>query len=127
MPDTPISLLNRLQRAPDPADWFRFAELYSPLLLYWGKQLALQEADAADLAQDVLARVWQEIGAYHRRPGTRFRAWLWTVTRNRHRERARRRRPGPTPGRMGSRTRPTRWGTWRRSPVRRTWSTWPST
>jgi RNA polymerase sigma-70 factor, ECF subfamily len=93
MPDTPVSLLCRLQQAPDPADWFRFAELYTPLLLYWGKQLGLQPADAADLAQDVLARVWQEIGTYRQRPGSRFRAWLWTVTRNRHRERARRHRP----------------------------------
>ena len=98
MPDTPVSLLDRLRAAPDPADWFRFAELYSPLLLYWGKRLGLQEADAADLAQDVLARVWQEIGSYHRRPGARFRAWLWTVTRNRHRERARRYQPGTDAG-----------------------------
>lgn len=94
MQTTPVSLLYRLQQAGTPADWVRFAGLYTPLLLYWARRLGLQEADAADLAQDVLARVWRQIGSYHRRPGKRFRGWLWTLTRNRFLELGRR-RPAP--------------------------------
>src|SRR4051794_8377281 len=93
MPTTPVSLLCRLQAGHAAADWVRFAELYTPLLLFWGRQLGMQDADAADLAQDVLARVWRDLGSYQVRPGKRFRGWLWTVTRNRHHELARKRRP----------------------------------
>jgi RNA polymerase sigma-70 factor (ECF subfamily) len=98
MTSTPVSLLRRLQAAAGPGDWGRFAELYTPLLLYWGRQLRLQEADAADLAQDVLTRVWHELGSYQVRPGTRFRGWLWTVTRNRQRELARKKWPDQAAG-----------------------------
>src|SRR5262245_34572626 len=91
MPTTPVSLLHRIQQSHAPADWVRFAKLYSPLILYWSSQFGLQEADAADLAQDVLTRVWRQIGTYHREEGKRFRGWLWTVTRNRWRERMRKR------------------------------------
>jgi RNA polymerase sigma-70 factor (ECF subfamily) len=90
MHTTPVSLLDRLKDGHAPADWFRFAELYTPLLFYWARQLKLQDADAADLVQDVFARLWREIGSYHRREGKRFRAWLWTVTLNKWRERQRR-------------------------------------
>lgn len=93
MHTTPLSLLERLQGEHLAADWVRFAELYTPLLLYWARQLGLQEADAADLAQDVLTRAWQQIGTYRRRPGKRFRGWLWTIARNRWRERGRRLTP----------------------------------
>jgi RNA polymerase sigma-70 factor (ECF subfamily) len=100
MHTTPVSLLRRLQGGRGADDWLRFAELYSPLLLYWARQLGLQEADAADLAQDVLARVWQEINSYQRREGKRFRGWLWTITLNRWRQlgRARARKAAPGNG-----------------------------
>lgn len=94
MPTTPVSLLHRIQQSHAPADWVRFAKLYSPLILYWCSQFGLQEADAADLVQDVLTRVWRQIGSYHREEGKRFRGWLWTVTRNRWRERSRKRQIG---------------------------------
>jgi len=98
MHTTPVSLLQRLKDTRAAADWSRFVGLYSPLLLYWAQRLGLQEADAADLAQDVLTRLWQEIGSYQRRDGSRFRAWLWTVTLNKFRERARRRTPEQATG-----------------------------
>lgn len=91
MATTPVSLLHRIQRTHDPADWVRFAKLYSPLVLYWSSQFGLQPADAADLVQDVLTRVWRHIGSYRREEGKRFRGWLFTVTRNRWREHVRKR------------------------------------
>jgi RNA polymerase sigma-70 factor (ECF subfamily) len=103
MPTTPVSLLHRIQQSHAPADWVRFAKLYSPLILYWASQFGLQEADAADLAQDVLTRVWRQIGSYQREEGKRFRGWLWAVTRNRWRERVRKR---PAPAQSDSRDEP---------------------
>lgn len=46
MTNTPDSLLRRLHTGPAAADWVRFAELYTPLLLYWGRLLGLQPAGA---------------------------------------------------------------------------------
>jgi RNA polymerase sigma-70 factor, ECF subfamily len=95
MTTTPVSLLDRLQHSASPHDWVRFAELYSPLLLFWARRLGLQEADSNDLAQDVLVRAWSQIKSYRRLPGKRFRGWLWTVTRNRWHELARRPQVAP--------------------------------
>ena len=91
MTSTPVSLLNRLQEDRSRTDWARFVELYTPLILFWARRLGLQEADANDLAQDVLTRVWQQLQSYQRQAGKRFRGWLWTITRNRWQDYVRRR------------------------------------
>lgn len=93
MSTTPISLLDRLRDEHSQNDWVRFAELYSPLLLFWARQFGLQEADAADLTQDTLVRAWRDINGFRSIPGKRFRGWLWTIARNRFLELARERRP----------------------------------
>jgi RNA polymerase sigma-70 factor (ECF subfamily) len=87
---TPFSLLQRLQQSSDRDAWARFVELYTPLFFYWARKLGLQDADAADLVQDVFASLLVGVASFERRPGKRFRGWLWTVLQNKHRERQRR-------------------------------------
>jgi RNA polymerase sigma-70 factor (ECF subfamily) len=98
--ETPVSLLERLQCAPDSASWKRLVELYTPWLQGWLRQYGLQSADVDDLVQEVLAAVNKELAGFRReaRPGS-FRSWLRAIARNRLRDfwRARRRqRAGET-------------------------------
>jgi RNA polymerase sigma-70 factor (ECF subfamily) len=96
MPDTPVSLLERLRLRPDSASWQRLVDLYTPLIRDWLRRSALQPPDADDLTQEVLAVLVRELPQFRHdlRPGA-FRRWLRTVTVNRLRGfwRARRGRP----------------------------------
>jgi RNA polymerase sigma-70 factor (ECF subfamily) len=85
--------LERLRRPDDPAAWARFVELYTPLLYTWARRAGLQEADAADLVQDVLTLLFRKLPefVYDRRQS--FRGWLRTVTLNKLWEGRRRRAP----------------------------------
>jgi RNA polymerase sigma-70 factor (ECF subfamily) len=89
--ETPVSLLDRLRQPADATAWPRFVELYTPLLYYWARRTGLQEADAADLVQEVLVQLFRKLPefAYDRRRS--FRQWLHVVTLNKWRERQRRR------------------------------------
>jgi RNA polymerase sigma-70 factor (ECF subfamily) len=97
MPDTPISLLERLRLRPDAASWRRLVDLYTPLIRGWLRRHALQEPDADDLTQDVLGVLVRELPNFRHdlRRGA-FRRWLRNVTVNRLRVfwRAQRARPG---------------------------------
>jgi RNA polymerase sigma-70 factor (ECF subfamily) len=75
---TSASLLERL-RQPAGDAWARFVELYTPLLHRWACRLGLQEADAADLVQDVFGTLVQKLPAFEYDPGRSFRGWLRTV------------------------------------------------
>jgi RNA polymerase sigma-70 factor (ECF subfamily) len=96
MAETPVSLLDRLRLAPDPASWRRLVELYTPLIRDWLRRHFLQDSDLDDVTQDVLGVLVRELPHFHHdlRPGA-FRRWLRTVTANRLRTfwRARRARP----------------------------------
>ncbi len=63
--------------------WERFVALYTPLVFGHCVRRGLQEADAADVAQEVMKSIARAIGRfeYDRRRGS-FRAWLLTVTRS---------------------------------------------
>jgi RNA polymerase sigma-70 factor (ECF subfamily) len=93
MTATPVSLLERLRQPHDAEAWSRFVQLYAPLLYEWARRTGLQEADAADLLQDVFAVLVRELPGFEYRPGGSFRGWLHTVLLNRWRELHRRRRP----------------------------------
>src|SRR5436190_1846679 len=54
---TRLSLLVRLRDARDDGAWAQFVELYAPLVFGFARQHGLQDADAADLTQDVLQAV----------------------------------------------------------------------
>jgi RNA polymerase sigma-70 factor (ECF subfamily) len=77
------SLLVRIRDARDREAWGQFVEIYAPLVYDMARRRGLQDADAADLTQDVLRSVSSAIGRldYDPAKGT-FRSWLFTVTRN---------------------------------------------
>jgi RNA polymerase sigma-70 factor (ECF subfamily) len=80
---TRASLLVRLRDPQDRAAWQQFVELYGSLVYGFGRQRGLQDADAADLTQEVLLAVAKVAGRWTYDPckGT-FRGWLYGVTRN---------------------------------------------
>ena len=83
MTDTPISLLKRLRLRPDPHDWKRLVDLYTPLLSGWLKRYGVQGHDADDLIQDTLSVLVQELPTFqHQRTGG-FRKWLRNILVNR--------------------------------------------
>jgi RNA polymerase sigma-70 factor (ECF subfamily) len=106
MADTPSesttrpSLLVRLRDASDTQSWQTFVEIYAPLLYCYCRKQGLQDADAADISQEVLTQVARSIATFEYRPERgRFRDWLGTVTRNRIiRARAKQTRAGQASG-----------------------------
>lgn len=81
---TRASLLVRLRDGSNHDAWHEFLKLYSPLIYGFLRNRGLQDADAADLLQEVLRSVSSSIHRLdydHQKGG--FRAWLFTITRNR--------------------------------------------
>jgi RNA polymerase sigma-70 factor (ECF subfamily) len=89
MNTTPLSLLERLRQAADPAAWERFVRLYTPLLCHWARRIGLPPHEVEDLVQDVFTLLLRKLQEFRYDPGQRFRGWLWTVTVNKFRERRR--------------------------------------
>lgn len=83
LPPTRPSLLLRVRTASDERAWSEFVEIYTPLIFGFARRRGLQEADAADLAQEVMRAVARHMSGFTYEPnrGT-FRSWLFTVTRN---------------------------------------------
>jgi RNA polymerase sigma-70 factor (ECF subfamily) len=98
MPETSVSLLDRLRDRPDEASWRRLVDLYAPLIRGWLRRQGLQDSDADDLAQDVLAVLVRELPTFEHRGAGAFRSWLRAITANRLRNfcRARQSRPDAT-------------------------------
>jgi RNA polymerase sigma-70 factor (ECF subfamily) len=92
---TSHSLLERA-RGRDAEAWRRLVELYSPLVFFWARRAGLNDADAADLVQEVWQAVASALGRFQRDPdaGT-FRGWLWTIARNKVHDHFRARKDGP--------------------------------
>jgi len=82
-PPTSASLLNRIKDGRDFVAWSDFVRLYAPVIYGFARKRGLQDADAADVVQDVLRSVARnaERMEYDPRRGT-FRGWLYTVSRN---------------------------------------------
>ncbi len=79
---TSVSLLRRLRESSAEADWVRFSKLYAPLVFYWGRSQGLDAADAADLVQEVMAKLVLKIRDFEYDPQLTFRGWLRTVSIN---------------------------------------------
>ncbi len=81
---TQPSLLVRIRDQRDAAAWRQFLEIYAPLVYGFLRKQGLQDADAADVAQDVMRTVAQSISQlnYDPRRGT-FRGWLLSVVHSR--------------------------------------------
>jgi RNA polymerase sigma-70 factor (ECF subfamily) len=79
---TSLSLLIRV-RAKEQAAWERLISLYAPLVERWCRRYRLQEADLADVRQEVFLAVASRIDEFrNERARGSFRAWLHTITRN---------------------------------------------
>jgi RNA polymerase sigma-70 factor (ECF subfamily) len=82
-PETRPSLLIRIRDGQDRQAWEDFVDIYAPLIFGFARNHHMQDADAADLTQDVLTRVHRSIMRFdydaHR---GKFRSWLFTITQN---------------------------------------------
>lgn len=79
---TSASLLGRLRQAPaDQAAWAEFVRRYGPLVYRWCRHWRLQEADAEDVTQAVLARLADKMRTFTYDPSRSFRAYLKTLAR----------------------------------------------
>jgi RNA polymerase sigma-70 factor (ECF subfamily) len=83
-PSTRASLLVRIRDTDDQQAWSQFVELYAPLIYGFARKHGLQDADAADVTQEVLRTVAAAAKAldYDPQRGS-FRGWLFTVCRTR--------------------------------------------
>ena len=91
-PKTRLSLLLRLRDPRDSQAWGHFVEIYAPLVYSQARRAGLQDADAADITQDVFRSVAAAMGQfqYDSRRGE-FRGWLYRITQNKIRDALRRR------------------------------------
>ena len=82
-PPTNASLLVRLRDPHDEAAWKQFVDLYTPLVYGYARRQGLQDADAADLSQDVLGAVAAAVSRldYDPKRGA-FRDWFFTIVRH---------------------------------------------
>jgi RNA polymerase sigma factor (sigma-70 family) len=78
------SLLLRLRDVEDSKAWHEFVQLYTPLVFVHCRRYGLQEADAADVAQEVMRVAAQAMPEfqYDAQRG-KFRGWLLQTTRHR--------------------------------------------
>jgi RNA polymerase sigma factor (sigma-70 family) len=93
---TSVTLLGRLHHDPsDQAAWSDFVARYGPKILQWCRRWRLQEADAQDVAQDVLLKLHGRMATFTYDASESFRAWLKTLTHHAWRDLvAERRRAG---------------------------------
>jgi RNA polymerase sigma-70 factor (ECF subfamily) len=80
---TSPTLLGRLRQRPtDQAAWEEFVRRYGPQVYAWCRQAELQDADAQDVTQMVLARLAEKMCTFAYDPSRSFRGWLRTLTRH---------------------------------------------
>jgi RNA polymerase sigma-70 factor (ECF subfamily) len=83
-PLTRPSLLIRLRDTADTEAWIEFVRLYTPLVFSYCARHGLQEADAADVSQEVMRVAAKAMPGFQYDPNRgRFHAWLLQTTRHR--------------------------------------------
>ncbi len=81
--ETSLSLLERLRHNPtNQQAWNEFVRRYQPRIHGWCRSWGLQEADAEDVTQTVLAKLAEKMRSFQYDPAHSFRAWLRTVTQH---------------------------------------------
>ncbi len=91
---TSASLLGRLRQ--DPADqlaWGEFVDRYGAKIYGWCRRWNLQDADAKDVTQAVLATLCIKMRTFTYNPELSFRGWLRTLTHHTWSDLIARRRP----------------------------------
>ena len=82
-PETRPSLLIRVRDPADQAAWQEFVEIYRPVILRLARQKGMQEADADDVAQEILVAVARAVEQREHDPKrAKFRTWLGRVAHN---------------------------------------------
>jgi RNA polymerase sigma-70 factor (ECF subfamily) len=82
LPQTRQSLLVRLRQKSGDA-WSEFIEVYEQAIYDFSRRRGLQDADAWDVTQDVLAAVEKKVDSWEDDPSKgKFRGWLFRVARN---------------------------------------------
>jgi len=81
-PSTRASLVVRLRDRLDESAWREFVCLYAPVVYRFARRRGLQDADAADLTQEVLRSVSASVGLFDPGKGL-FRSWLFTLAHHR--------------------------------------------
>jgi RNA polymerase sigma factor (sigma-70 family) len=80
---TSLTLMERLRQYPWNSEaWDRFVDLYRPKIYGWCLAWGLQEADADDVAQDVIAKLTEKMTSFQYDQTRCFRAWLKTITQH---------------------------------------------
>src|SRR5262245_47551815 len=83
-PLTRASLLVRIRDGRDQEAWRQFVQVYAPAVYGYARKRGLQDADAADVMQDVLRSVMQAVGRLNYDAlQVSFRAWLFTLAHRR--------------------------------------------
>lgn len=77
---TRATLLARLRRDPlSDTAWDEFVEQYGRHIYRWCRQWRLQDADAEDVAQEILLKLARKLRDFAYDPKSSFRGWLKTV------------------------------------------------
>ncbi len=80
---TSPTLLGRLRQNPtDQEAWTEFVKRYGPRIYGWCRRWNVQEADADDVTQLVLATLAQKMSKFTYDPARSFRAWLKTIAQH---------------------------------------------
>src|SRR5436190_6829093 len=80
---TSLTLLGRLRQQPtDQQAWAQFVARYGPTLYSWCRQHKLEDVDAEEVTQMVLALLAEKMRTFAYDPTRSFRGWLRTLTRH---------------------------------------------
>lgn len=80
LPTTSPTLLARLRHDPsNEAAWDEFIEHYGRHIYRWCRQWRLQDADAQDVAQEILLKLARKLRDFDYNPKSSFRGWLKTI------------------------------------------------
>ncbi len=102
IPETKISLILRLADRNDHEAWQHFETVYRPVVYKTARGKGLQDADAEDVVQQVMASVSRALQQRpHDKQRARFRTWLYRVTHNAIINAIQRRKPDRATGDTG--------------------------